>query len=136
MIKDNVKIRRKKIKELALKVCNKIPISNKILGSWIRSYHYTLPAYIFLTICFGPKFLVKLCYFFLLIIILLFIYFRGCWLSIIEKELCEDNMNIADWLIQICKLDINKENRYKISYIYFSMYLTTLIIITYYRFNN
>ena len=121
MNNDNVKIRRKKIKKLALNICSKIPISNKIIGLWIRSYHYTLPAYIFLTICLGPIYLVKICYFFLLIIILLFIYYRGCWLSIIEKELCEDDMNIADWLIQICKHDVNNETRYRISYIYFSV---------------
>lgn len=136
MNNDNVKSRRKKIKELALKICNKIPISNKILGLWIRSYHYTLPAYIFLTICLGPIYLVKICYAFLLIIILLFIYYRGCWLSIIEKELCKDDVNIADWLIQICKYDVNNENRYKISYLYFSIYLITLLIITFYRFNT
>ena len=136
MNNDNVKSRRKKIKELALKICNKIPISNKILGLWIRSYHYTLPAYIFLTSCIGPIYLVKICYAFLLIIILLFIYYRGCWLSIIEKELCKDDMNIADWLIQICKYDVNNENRYKISYLYFSIYLITLLIITFYRFNT
>ena len=66
MTNDFVKIRRKKIKDLALKICNKIPISNKILGSWIRSYHYSLPAYIFLTICLGPLYLVKICFLFLL----------------------------------------------------------------------
>lgn len=136
MTNDFVKIRRKEIKDLALKLCNKIPISNKILGSWIRSYHYSLPAYIFLTICIGPLYLVKICFLFLLIIILLFIYFRGCWLSIIEKELCNDDMNIADWLIQICKYDVNKKNRYKISYLYFSLYLLSAITVTYMRFKN
>lgn len=136
MTNDFVKIRRKKIKDLALKLCNKIPISNKILGSWIRSYHYSLPAYIFLTICIGPLYIVKICFLFLLIIILLFIYFRGCWLSIIEKELCKDDINIADWLIQICKYDVNKKNRYRISYLYFSLYLLSAITIAYMRFKN
>ena len=134
--KNLIKNRRENIKKKVLKICSKIPISNKTLGIWIRSYHYTLPAYIFFSISFAPKWIVKMSYLLLFLIISLFFYFRACWLSIIEKELCEDDANIADWLLELCNYKINKKNRYKITYLYFSFYLTSIFIITYLRFRK
>ena len=131
---NKIKNRIKKLKETVLKYCNKIPISNKILGTWIRSYHYTLPTYITMIILFGPKWLIMICYIFLLLVIILFYYYKGCWLSIIEKELCKDNSNISDWLVELCGYEINRKNRYDVTYKYFIWYILIILIITYFRF--
>lgn len=136
MTSEIVKKRRKKLLEDTNNFWKDSPVSKKSIGTWIRAYHYTLPLYILFLIAYGSPSMVKGCYMFLAMVIMLFYYYEGCWLSLIEKEYLEDNNNITDWLIELFNHEINRKNRYHFSYVVFGLYCFTLLTITYLRINN
>tara|TARA_B110000208_G_C11795548_1_gene439436 strand:+ start:1191 stop:1610 length:420 start_codon:yes stop_codon:yes gene_type:complete len=122
-------------------ICNKIPISNNILGEWIKSFHFMSPYAIIFIILYGPILLVKLCCIFMLINIILFINMRGCYLSKLEKKLCNNNNNIVDIIIEIFQGKINNNNKIKLSnnryYYTFRIGIIFFILVSicsYYRF--
>ena len=122
-------------------ICNKIPISNNILGQWIKSSHFISPFAILFIILYGPIFLTKLCFIFMIISGILFIYLRGCFLSELEKKLCNNNINIVDIIIEIFQGKINYNNKKKISNDRYNytikigiIFFILVFIFSYYRF--
>ena len=133
---NHIRVRR----EAALTVCEKIadssPLSRRVIGTWVRAYHYSLPLLIFLSISFSSKGLSDFCIAFLAIVLFMYVYFGACLLSLIEKRFCKDDDNISDWLIQMSGREISRDNRYMITRYYFFCYLTFVAVIYYFRFLN
>lgn len=110
-------------------------INHKLIGHWIRAFHYNSPIYLFIFILLSPK---KLCTFFLLFffafILSLFIIFKGCWISSLENKLLKDNVNICDIFLDIFNIDINYKNRFIITLVIGGIYTYLLLFIYYLRF--
>lgn len=122
-------------------LCRNSPISDKNLGAWIRAYHFNLPVYIYLAVFFTSKTMADIALFGVLFILLSFIYLRGCWLSLLERRICTDDVNIVDaWIEWIGikphyddKTLLNKQ-RYKATFIIGGIWLSAVLITYYLRF--
>ena len=141
MDNNDIKNRKKKFIDKMEKWCNESKISNKNIGAWVRAYHFNAPMYIFFFVLYGPKWLANLGLFHLLIILIMFIYLRACWLSLLEKRICKDDINIVDLWIEMFGYKINYQDkcklnyqRYKATYIIATIYLLILFYFYYKRF--
>jgi len=126
---------------ILLNICNKIPISNNILGQWIKSIHFMSPFAILFIILYGPILLYKLCFLFIIISTIIFIYMEGCFLSKLENKICNNNINIIDIIIEIFqgKIDYNNNNkisndRYRYTFIIGIVFFILVFICSFYRF--
>uniref|UniRef100_A0A6C0BSI7 Uncharacterized protein n=1 Tax=viral metagenome TaxID=1070528 RepID=A0A6C0BSI7_9ZZZZ len=113
-----------------------INIPNKIKAFIIKSMHFQAPlnGLIFISIV---KFNIALYTYFLFIIaFILFVYFRGCFLTIIEYKLDKENfMNIADPYLHLYNIEITNDNRYySILYIaiFYMVFVSWLLLYKYY----
>ena len=123
------------------KICRKIPLSETNLGIWMRAFHINLPIYLLFGVIFTPRWLASICIIIAIIIIVPFIYFKGCWLSLLEKRICKNDFNVVDAFIELSGTEINYNDklllytkRYKTTLLVFSIYIPTIFGIYYYRF--
>ena len=131
---NHIRARREAILAVCESIADASPLSRRVIGLWVRAYHYSLPLFIFLSVSFGSKGLSNFCIVFLAIVLFLYAYFGACFLSLIEKRFCKDDDNISDWLIQTSGREISRENRYLVTRCYFFCYLVFLSIVYYFRF--
>jgi len=108
---------------------------DKISGFLLKSLHFHIPWYFLLLFLLLPFDLACYSLVPLLISLSLFLYLRGCFLTIVEFKLGQEDTNIIDPYIVFCKDEINEETRYKytlgVAAMYFS--LVALILITRYK---
>ena len=123
------------------KYCRTLPISDKNLGTWIRAIHFNQPIYMLFFIIFGPKWLADIGLLAVFITLILFIYLRGCWLSHLEKRICDDDINIVDAWLEFSGIIIDyndrallNQQRYKATFIIGSIWLFLIFFCYYYRF--
>lgn len=127
------------------KLVKKLPISEKNLGAWIRAFHFNLPIYMLLLIFFGPKYMALVGLTGVIICLFIFIYLQCCWLSLLEKRICSDDVNIVDaWIeaITFKRIDYNSTNkkdlckiRFKATMIIGSIYIFISFFVYYNRFH-
>jgi hypothetical protein len=145
--KDKVKEDKDKIKELKeakdrkyivasrLKLlCDKCSISNHTLGMYIRAWHIMTPAYMIILMFYISKLLYRALILYLLFLLIAFNYFKGCVLTVLEKQLCGDTFTFIDPLLEYNNIELNSKNRYSMSLIAAKLYLTITFTIYYYRF--
>lgn len=120
---------------------NNSKISNKNIGSWIRSIHFTSPFFLLFFVIFGPRWIANIGITILIIIISSFIYFRCCLLSLLEKRICNDDINIVDAWLEMFGFKIFYHNKHKLNkqrylgtFIIGIIYIVTILSIYYYRF--
>lgn len=114
--------------------CKQYNLSLKSLGIMIRSYHYSMPFILILMMCIGSHWVaigVILSYFTAAV---MFFSLNGCFISMLENRICNDNFNMVDPLLEICKQEITDKNRMDISYYVLGYYTTILFSIYYFRF--
>jgi YHS domain-containing protein len=110
-------------------------LSKKSIGIFIRSYHIVAVRDLMIIVLFAPKYYCDIAMiFFFTIVFSLFHLFNGCFLTIIEQELCEDEFSMLDPALEICRMEINNKNRIFISYISGYFYLFSICLIYYFRF--
>ena len=90
-----LKERKKSFIDMCESRCKNFNVSDKNLGVWIRAYHFNLPLYIYFAILLCNKSIATISLIHAFIIIFLFIYLDGCWLSMLEKRICDDDINSA-----------------------------------------
>ena len=145
-IKNNI---NKKSKEIPLRVKQKKALVNYIMDKienskipnkvWlliIKSIHISTPCYCLIIFLLGSF---ELSIFFLTIlniILLLFLYLNGCFLTTIENKLEKDSVNIIDPYIYFMNDIPNKNNRfyYTLQLSFFYFFVTAFIL--YYRHFN
>lgn len=130
---DIIRNRRKWIKERIERVN---PKHSRLIGTWIRCFHFIAPINCIGFILFGAKRLATAAMVFMAIIICAYLYFQGCILSWLEKKLCGEDINIADWLLIFLDQDVNNHNRNIITIHFFSFYLLAILFVYYYRFGR
>ena len=115
---------------------NKCGLDEKYIGNMIRGFHIASPICAYIIICFAPKILVWLTIFYLLLVIIFFVLFNGCVLSILESKYLKDEFNIVDPFLCIMGADINNSNRMQISAVLMFFYLIGIFIIYNLRYNT
>ena len=139
--KEEFKERKIAFVDFVIDTCKRIPLSDKIIGEWIRAFHWTSPFGLLYIILHGPYYLATISLICSIFILLLFIYFRGCFLSKAEKILCKDEINISDILIELHGIKIDytdkqllSKQRYELSIYCLSCWSIIIFSIYYYRF--
>lgn len=110
-------------------------ISDKSLGTWIRSIHFSSPLIILIIVSLGKPLLVFLTVFFTLIITLLYILWDDCFMSIYEQRLLDDDIYGIDATLEIFNIPVNDKNRHKGTLLVAIAYYIIMIYILQTRFN-
>jgi len=109
-------------------------VSTKSLGLMIRSIHMFLPTYLMTILMFGPLFLCNIAIISLVGAIVCFYLFDCCFISILERNICDDDFIVTDPILEMLSLPINNHNRYYISNVVGPLYLYLAFVVYYVRF--
>jgi hypothetical protein len=128
---------KKKIKKLALVIdekANHCDISKKSIGILFRSMHISAPGIILTMALFAPQIIVLFCGFYLFCVGFFFLLLDGCFLTLIEQRLCNDDFTIIDPTLELYRIEINNKNRMFVSYIVGFIYSFMYVFIYFIRF--
>ena len=123
-----------KLNNLVYIISNKTNLSINSLSILLRSYHLSAPLVIMLLVFYSNIYLSTFMIFFMIHIIIAFIYFEACYLSLMEKHFFNDDFFITDPILEILKMEKTKKNRILITYIFGTIYSIVLFLIYYLRF--
>ncbi len=107
---------RKKFIDILELLCRKTGISEYSLGVMIRSYHFAMPVAFIFIIMFCDGILVTCSIIYYGIIVALYIIFDGCFISMLENRLCNDNFNMIDPFLEFNGFCVNYESRKILTY--------------------
>jgi hypothetical protein len=109
-------------------------LSDKSLGILIRSFHASTPVSLLFLSLFAPRYVVNCIVAFLVVVFFLFFIFGGCFLTMVENKICNDDFTIADIFLESLEWEKNSKNRFNISCIIGGSYCVVVAIIYYIRF--
>lgn len=109
-------------------------LSKKSIGELIRALHFTTPVNLIVLLCTSPLYICNLVFAYILGILILFILFDGCFLTIIEQYYCEDTFTIIDPTLELLQLELTNKNRFMVSIPIAVVYISIALIIYDYRF--
>ena len=109
-------------------------LSNKSIGTFIRTFHLTSPFFIIFVTIHAPDLYVLFFGLFYLGVILMFIFLKGCFLSRIEMELLNDDFFVTDPFLEILRIEINNKNRLQLTYIVGAVFLIFYLLLLYIRY--
>lgn len=112
----------------------KSKFSDKSLGILIRSFHTSTPVSLLFLSLFAPRYVVNCIVAFLVAVFFLFFIFGGCFLTMVENKICNDDFTIADPFLELLELEKNSKNRFDISCIIGGSYYASVAIIYCIRF--
>jgi hypothetical protein len=115
-------------------LCNRTCFSRKSLGYMFRAYHVGTPVAMLIIIFLAPKWLALIAAICLFGVGVCFVIFNGCFLSMLERRLCNDDFTIADPFLEIFNWEVTNPNRNKVTYIIVCLYMLVFYSIYYYRF--
>ncbi len=116
--------------------CKKGRLSQKSIGVIIRTFHMSAPVNFIIILLFASHFMCVLTMTFLVFVACMFYTFDGCFLSILEKELCKDDFTIIDPNLELLNMELNNKNRLYISNIIGIVYILTICFLYYVRFHT
>jgi hypothetical protein len=129
-LKQNLKLFLNKIADK----CKQSRLSQKSIGIIIRTAHMCTPVNCVFLLLFAPKIWCTIIIYFLVTVMIMFYTFDCCFLSILEKELCNDDFTILDPPLELLHLETNTQNRYFISNILGITYMSFICFVYYVRF--
>ena len=130
-ISKNSKVKIIDILELLSK---KTGISNHSLGVMIRSYHFGMPCAFMFTVLLCNHLIAYISVIYYSLILISYIIFQGCFVSMLENRLCNDKFNIVDPFLELNSVDVNYNTR-KIVTTYIAVCYTMIFYgIYYFRF--
>lgn len=115
--------------------CINSRFSKKTLGYLLRSFHITTPFAFLFMLFFCSKTVVSVAAIHLLFVAILYFIFDGCFLSMLEHRICGDEFTIADPFLELFNMEINHENRIKITYYVIACYMVCFYIIYFLKFH-
>ena len=118
----------------ALDTFNNGKLSKKSIGEMIRAIHFTAPINIIVLLCILPNYVCNIIMLYMLFVLISFIIFDGCFLTIIEQYYCEDTFTIIDPQLELLQIDKTNRNRFLVSIPVAIVYLIIIFIIYTYRF--
>ena len=114
----------------------KLNLSDKTIGFFMRAYHVNLPIYFVLIMLFASQIYNIFLLIFLIFIFLSFFIFEGCILSKVEYKLDNEDITVVDPLLELCRQEVNQQNRMNISIFIAFSYLFSAFFIYYLRFGS
>ena len=90
-------------------------LSKKSIGCIIRSIHFSAPLNIMFLFLFASKTMCNFLLLYLVIVLIAFFIFDGCFITIIEKEYCEDDFTIIDPALELIDIQKTNKNRFIMS---------------------
>jgi len=109
-------------------------LSDKSLGILIRSFHTSTPVSLLFLSVFAPRYVINCIVAFLVVVFFLFLIFGGCFLTMVENQICNDDFTIADPFLELLELEKSSKNRFNISAIIGGSYYSLIATIYYIRF--
>ena len=125
---------KKSIIDFLENFCRSTRFSPKTLGIMFRSFHYNTPIVSLYNIIFKNDYLVMITLFILFLAYTSWIPFNGCFLSMLENRVCNDDFNIADPFLELVNFEKSKKNRIYISYFMGGSYLFLILLILLFRY--
>jgi hypothetical protein len=124
--KESRKANRQILVDFIFNQLNSVNIPNKVKAFLLRSIHFHTPGAFFVLFLLLKFEIAIFCLIPLLTAFTLFFYFEGCFITIVEYKLDQENhINIIDPYLYLYDIEINDDNRYKytlfISLIYFTV---------------
>jgi hypothetical protein len=116
--------------------CKQGRLSQKSIGVIIRTFHMSAPINFIIILLFASHLMCVLTMIFLVFVACMFYTFDGCFLSILEKELCNDDFTIIDPNLEILNMEVNNKNRLYISNIIGIVYILSICLLYYIRFHT
>lgn len=107
---------------------------NKLVAFLIRACHLHTPVYCMIGMVTLPFFFATWIYILVFLVFFMFIYLRGCFLSVTEFKLSDEDITIADPVIMLCRDNITPENRIWYSITVIAIYLIVATCVMLYRF--
>ena len=107
---------------------------NKLVAFLIRACHLHTPVYCMIGMVSLPFFFAIWIYIWVFLVFFMFIYLRGCFLSVTEYKLSDEDITIADPVIMLCRDNITPENRVWYSITVIAIYLIIATCVMLYRF--
>ena len=93
---NNKREKRKKIVEYILKKIRNKGLPDKLSGFLLRSLHLHLPIYLMLMLLYLPLEIANIVIVISLMITIGYVYYGGCILTSVEKELCKNEESVED----------------------------------------
>jgi hypothetical protein len=109
-------------------------LSKKSIGEMIRAIHFATPINIIVLLCISPQYICNLIMLYMLVVLISFTIFDGCFLTIIEQYYCEDNFTIIDPSMELLNIEKTNKNRFLVSIPIAFIYIAITFIIYDYRF--
>lgn len=128
------KLLRDKFIKFLEKKCNNSTISNKSLGMLIRTFHISSPIITLIIISSTSQILSSINLIFLLIVVMMYVLFNGCILTLLETKLCKDTYTIVDPFIELYGMKVNYKNRKYFTACIMIPYVIIILLIYYFRF--
>ena len=129
---------RKTIRTMVINVnlylLRKTNIPDKLLGFMIKSVHFHTPGFFFVLYCLLPIKLAVLALIPLTICLLMFFYFDGCYLTILEYKFLKEDINIIDPIIYLMNDKVTPKTRYYYTIATTITYFTIVSLILYIRY--
>lgn len=104
-------------------------IPDNVLGFLLKSIHFHTPWYFLLLYILLPLQLAVMALIPLTVAFCGFFLLGGCFLTKVEKELWDYNLNIIDPFIYMCGDDVTRENRYTYTLFVAVLYFTVVFMI-------
>ena len=117
-----------------LYILRKTNIPDKLLGFMIKSVHFHTPGFFFMLYCLLPIKLAVLALIPLTICLLMFFYFDGCYLTILEYKFLKEDINIIDPIIYLMNDKVTPKTRYYYTISATITYFTIVASILYVRY--
>ena len=127
---------RKSLVDFLYKYLKQTKYPTNILAFIVKAWHFTIGYMSIFILLFAPMWVGMIAIIVSLIVLLLFIYLKGCFISHLEYKLnSTDFINIVDPYLIIMNYDITNENRYTGTGIISLTYFFIIISILFYRMN-
>lgn len=108
--------------------------TNEQIGFVVKSIHMHTPIYLFLMILFAPYHYALFAYVFTCLVLCVFIYLYGCFLTLTEYKIDKTDVTMMDPVIMLCKDRITNKNRVNYSFLVITIYMIFATIIMCNRF--
>ena len=125
---------QKQLLEMAETLLRNTGMEDKTICYMLRAVHIFFPLLAACFIFFGSKQLLKLTVLCNIIVFILFLIFKGCILSKLERRFCQDDFTIIDPIISLLGLSLKDEVRVEYSFFLNILCILGAVIIYYLRF--
>ena len=117
-----------------LYILRKTNIPDKLLGFIIKSVHFHTPGFFFVLYCLLPIRFALIALVPLTLCLLMFFYFDGCYLTILEYKFLKEDINIIDPIIYLMNDKVTPKTRYYYTIATTITYFTIVTLILYVRY--